>query len=226
MAHRVLLVEDHEETRTVVARALREADFSVTTATDLRTARGCLAKTGFAAAVVDWMLPDGSGTDLCREVRRRGGDPPVLMLTARGTVEDRVAGLEAGADDYLRKPFAVAELIARVRALVRRGPAEREPELALGALVVRSAQRAAFLDERELVLTPKEFEILVLLARARGRALSRGALLESIWGDLEGSHAATLEVLVSRLRRKLTLGDGVSMIRTHRGFGFSLRRDA
>lgn len=226
MAHRVLLVEDHAETREVVSRALGESGFAVVATADLRGARIRLAKTGFAAVVLDWMLPDGSGTELCEEIRRRGGDPPVLMLTAKGSVEDRVLGLEAGADDYLRKPFAVAELVARVRALVRRGPAEREPSIEVGALVVFPAERTAKLEGRELVLTPVEFNLVLLLARARGRAVSRASILEAVWGDVDAERRSSLEVLMSRLRRKLVGSDGTSLVRTHRAFGFSLRNDA
>ena len=125
----------------MVERVLREAGHDGDGVGDLTAARGRLAAGGYAAVILDWMLPDGAGTDLCREMRARGSSLPVLILTARGGVEDRVEGLDAGADDYLRKPFAVAELLARVRALLRRGPRIEAPVVSLGEVEVRLAER-------------------------------------------------------------------------------------
>ena len=218
---RILLVEDHQETRNLLERALREAGHVPVGTGDLATARRMLSEGDYDALILDWMLPDGSGTDLCRELRTRRRTIPILILTARGGVGDRVAGLDAGADDYLRKPFAVAELTARVRALLRRGPRLVEPVVSLGSVEVRLAERRVLVGGREVPLTAREFSILELLLRHRGRPVSRTAILHSIWGEETGSVGSSLEVLIARLRRKLAPGGGEGPIRTHRGFGYA-----
>ncbi len=200
--------------------ALREAGHVVVTAPDLEAARGRLAEGGFSVVLLDWMLPDGSGTDLCREMRRAGDTTPVLVLTARGGVEDRVEGLDAGADDYLRKPFAVAELLARVRALARRGPRVLDPLVTLGPVQIRLAERSVRVHGKEVPITAREMAILEVLLRNRGRAVARTDILQAVWGS-EDASGASLEVLIGRIRRKL--GEtGEHLLRTHRGFGYSI----
>ena len=210
---RILIVEDHAETRKMVERVLREAGHDGDGVGDLAAARGRLAAGGYAAVVLDWMLPDGAGTDLCREMRARGSSLPVLILTARGGVEDRVEGLDAGADDYLRKPFAVAELLARVRALLRRGPRIEAPVVSLGEVEVRLAERRVLVRGREAPLTAREFAILEVL-------------LQAVWGEESDSAESSLEVLIGRMRRKLSPLGGDGPIETHRGFGYSIGQDA
>jgi DNA-binding response OmpR family regulator len=200
--------------------ALREAGHAVVSAPDLETARNRLAEGGFRVVLLDWMLPDGSGPDLCREMRRAGDTTPVLVLTARGGVEDRVEGLDAGADDYLRKPFAVAELLARVRALTRRGPPVQDPVVTFGPVEIRLAERSVRVSGKEAPVTAREMAILEVLLRHRGRAVSRSDILQAVWGS-EDASGASLEVLVGRIRRKLGQ-TGEAILRTHRGFGYSI----
>jgi DNA-binding response OmpR family regulator len=169
------------------------------------------------------MLPDRPGVDLCRDLRRRKDPTPVLMLTARGDVEDRVSGLEAGADDYLKKPFAAAELRARVRALVRRGPRLLEDVVRLGPVEILPASRQVTSGGKEVPLTSREFDILETLLRQRGRVLQRRNLLLAIWGSDDEAVAGSLEVLIARLRRKLADAGAPDVIRTLRGVGYALR---
>ncbi len=218
----VLVVEDDPETLEMLCEVLREAGHVVEAATDLASARRSTATTDHGLIVLDWMLPDGDGISLCRELRQSGRQTPVLMLTARGDVSDRVTGLEAGADDYLQKPFAVAELIARVNALLRRGLQQESPAIRLGAAEVDLSRRLVTIDGGEVSLTATEFSLLRLMLTNRGRALSRSEILRSIWDEETPGAEASLEVLISRLRRKLSTPDIPFPIRTHRGYGYSL----
>jgi DNA-binding response OmpR family regulator len=222
---RILIVEDHAATLAMLGRALREAGHTTEGARDLAGARKMLAGGGYGAIILDWMLPDGSGPDLCREMRRDRDATPVLLLTAKGEVGDRVTGLDSGADDYLRKPFAVAELRARVRALLRRGPRFESSTVRLHGIQVRLDERRVFVEGRETHLTSREFAILEILLRHHGRAVSRNTLIQTVWGSDTDGADASLEVLISRMRRKLSTG-GDDLIQTHRGFGYSLRFEA
>ena len=219
---RILIVEDQPDTRQMVEDALRDASFTVDSAVDVESALTCLDVSEYDAVILDWMLPDGSGIDLCRRMRQDGNEVPVLFLTAKGDVADRVAGLNAGGDDYLRKPFAVAELIARLRALTRR----RNPGLAsvnqVGDAQVDLAARRVTLDNKEVPLTAKEFALLECLLSRRGRAIARTDILRMVWDDPTLGAEASLEVLISRLRRKLSSSDTPCPIRTHRGYGYSV----
>jgi DNA-binding response OmpR family regulator len=219
---RILIVEDQPDTRQMVEEALKDASFTVDTAGDVESALTCLGVSEYDAVILDWMLPDGSGVDLCRRIRQEGLEVPVLFLTAKGDVADRVAGLNAGGDDYLRKPFAVAELIARLRALTRR----RNPGLAsvnrVGDAQIDLAARRVILADQEVPLTAKEFALLECLLSRRGRAVARADILRMVWDDATPGAEASLEVLISRLRRKLSTGDAPCPIRTHRGYGYSV----
>src|SRR5262245_51846718 len=219
---RILVVEDHGPTRRMVEGALAEAGYVTASAPDLERARALLDGGGFAAVVLDWMLPDGSGTELIREMRRDKNGTPVLLLTARGDVEDRVLGLDAGADDYLRKPFAVAELTARLRALLRRGPRLDSPVLRIGDAEFLLEERQVRLHGKEVPITLKEFAILEVLLRQRGRPVPRGVMMSSVWGAENERISASLEVLMSRLRRKLAGATPGEILRTHRGIGYSI----
>jgi len=174
--------------------------------------------------VLDLMLPDGDGLDLCRELRTLGIMTPVLCLTARGDVTDRVRGLDAGADDYLRKPFALAELQARIRALGRRGGQGPTAMLESGGLRIDFAARHLTRDGVEAPMTAREWSLLELLAAREGKVVSRVEILELIWRDATTATSASLDVIVGRLRRKL--GDGVQgyAVRTVRGQGYALER--
>jgi DNA-binding response OmpR family regulator len=190
----------------------------VTLAATVSEARGALAAEPPQVIVLDVALPDGSGLELCRELRERDVRIPILLLTAHGEVRQRVEGLDAGADDFLPKPFAIAELRARVRALGRRGPIDRgtrvstgDVELDLGACV---AKRAGC----EVPVTAREWAILQLLAARNGRIVHRSAILEVVWGDASEGASASLDVLIGRIRRKL----GADVVRTVRGEGYAL----
>jgi DNA-binding response OmpR family regulator len=178
---------------------------------------------GIAAIVLDVWLPDGNGIDLCRDWRGSGVRIPILMLTARTDVSSRVKGLDAGADDYLGKPFALSELRARLRALLRRGARSvQEQVFELGRLRLDFGRRQAWLGSVEVPLTRRELDVLERLCSAKGHAVSRDDLLEEVWGEATPEAAASLEVIVARLRRKLEGPAGAAVIRTLRGYGYAL----
>ncbi len=221
---RVVVVEDDSETREFVARALREDGLEVRSAARAESARKLVQAGEVDLVILDVGLPGISGLDLCAELRRDGAAVPILMLTARTDVASRVEGLEAGADDYLGKPFALAELRARVRALLRRGARAGPPEAVLEHAGVRVdlRRRRAFLGAEELPLTRRELDLLARLVRAGGVVVERETLLEDVWGADTPEAAASLEVIVSRLRRKLASGGGASLLRNVRGIGYAL----
>jgi DNA-binding response OmpR family regulator len=216
-------VEDDREMRELLRHALGEYGYEVTA-----VGRGSLATDvvlpGAADAVVlDVWLPDVNGVELCQAWRRAGVRTPILMLTARTDVASRVAGLEAGADDYLGKPFALAELKARLGALLRRGGRQlRGQVLSHGAVTVDFGRRQAWVGGREVAVTRRELEVLERLAESRGNAVSRDDLLQDVWGEATREAAASLEVIVARLRRKLDRPGGSGLVRTVRGYGYAL----
>lgn len=213
---RLLLVDDATDLLDLVTRSLSRDGHEVQTAVTLEQARQLLSTSTPDVVILDLELPDGSGIDLCRQLRQAGNTVPVLLLTAHGEVHRRVTGLDAGADDFVAKPFAMAELRARVRALGRRGPMDRPSTIELGTLMIDLASRRAFDAGREIPVTGREWAVLELLLGRRGRVVSRAAILEVVWGD-EGEGAnASLDVIMMRIRRKL----GTSLIRTVRGEGY------
>lgn len=214
---RVLVVEDEVDLRNVLARALRADGHAIAIAGDLREARERISE-GTDLLVLDLRLPDGFGLELCRELRAEGSTMPILLLTALSQVELRVEGLDSGADDFLAKPFAIAELRARVRALGRRGALPRGLVYRYGSFVLDFAGRHAMRDGQMVAVTAKEWSILEMLARRPGRVISRLDLLDGVWGDASETASSSLEVLVGRLRRKFD----ANMIRTLRGEGYSL----
>ncbi len=214
---RILVVEDDEVVQSAVARALRSDGQAVATASDLATARECIAA-GVDLLVLDLRLPDGFGLELCRELRQEGFAAPILVLTALSEVARRVEGLDAGADDFLAKPFAVAELRARVRALGRRGATPRGLVVSVDDVVLDFGGRCATRGGKAVSLTAREWSILEMLAVRAGRLVAHVDLLDGVWGEATEALADTLAVLVGRLRRKL----GTSVIRTFRGEGYAL----
>lgn len=215
---RVLVVDDEADVRSVVARALRADGHAVVTASDLEAARVQLAEAGTDLVVLDLRLPDGFGLDLCRALRAEGSVIPILLLTALSQVALRVEGLDAGADDFLGKPFAVAELRARVRALGRRGALPRGLIYTCGDVVLDFAGRHGARAGKDVAITAREWAILEMLARRSGRIVSRQDLLDGVWGDTSDAASSSLEVLIGRLRRKL----GNELVRTLRGEGYAL----
>jgi DNA-binding response OmpR family regulator len=217
---RVLLVDDSSRVRSTVAALLRPEGFHVTSVESLAEARKVLETERFEAAIIDVGLPDGSGMDLCRELRAAGHEMSILLLTARTEIEDRVQGLDAGADDYLAKPFAGPELCARLRALGRRGPRWTESVRTFGAIRIDRDRREVSRDGAVVPLTPREHDVVALLAWADGRVLSRDHILETVWGEASEKTSASLEVHMTRIRRKLDLPDA-PCIRTVRDLGYS-----
>jgi len=222
---RVLVVEDEPKMATLVARGLREEGHAADIAAHGEDALWMANAAPYDAIVLDVMLPGLDGFATCRQLRQQGVWAPVLMLTARDAVGDRVDGLDAGADDYLLKPFSFAELLARLRALARRAPAERPTLLEAGHLHLDPAARRAWRGETELELSAKEFALLELLLRRRGEALSRGQLLEGAWELGFESRSNLVDVYVRYLRGKIDRPFGRHSIETVRGVGYRLRKD-
>ncbi len=216
-AGELLLVDDSPEVLDLIDRALTRDGHEVHVAASIAQARGQLARRHPDVMVLDVALPDGTGVELCRALRSEGARFPILLLTAHGDVPRRVAGLDAGADDFLAKPFAVAELRARVRALGRRGPIERPTSVELGDARLDLSSRRATRGDREIPITAREWAVIELLVARRGRVVERAAILESIWGEVTTSSSASLDVIVTRIRRKL----GSESVRTIRGEGYA-----
>lgn len=218
---RILLVDDEIKLVQSLTRGLVEEGYAVESATDGDEARRLLSSEQFDAVVLDWMLPGTSGVTLLTDIRQQGDATPVLLLTARDTVEDRVSGLDAGADDYLVKPFAFAELLARLRALLRRGAAAPQT-LRVGDLDVEPVSRRAVRAGRILELSAREFELLEYLMRHAGRIVSREALARDVWRDPEPGLSNVVDVYINYLRKKLEFDGRPRMITTVRGQGYVL----
>ena len=217
---RLLLVEDDPELATILQGGFREQAMQVQHASILSDARTALARTSFDVIVLDVMLPGGSGIDLCRELRREGNATPILMLTARDAVDDRVTGLEVGADDYVTKPFAFRELVARVRALARRRPALVPSVVTVADLVVDLSARRVQRAGRRIELTAKEFALLELFLLRNGEVVDRAAITAHVWDENHDPFTNVLEVLVRRLRRKIDDSFQPKLIQTMRGAGY------
>ena len=220
---RVAIVEDDREMRELLSEALGHEGYAVTAVGSGAAASEAVRGGDLDAVVLDVWLPDADGVELCRGWRRSGLRIPVLMLTARTDVASRVAGLEAGADDYLGKPFALAELRARLSALLRRGTRPLRGEIfRRGPVSVDFGRRQAWVGGQEVAITRRELEVLERLAEAGGRAVSRDDLLQDVWGEATRETAASLEVMVARLRRKLERPGGSPIVRTVRGYGYAV----
>ncbi|WP_432150020.1 winged helix-turn-helix domain-containing protein [Streptomyces sp. bgisy029] len=215
----MLLVEDDANLRFGVAAALRAAGLAVDEAVDLPQADEALFVTAYDCAVFDRMLPSGDAADYVEGLRRDGRAVPVLFLTARDTVADRVEGFARGGDDYLVKPFAVPELVARVRSLCRRAPAVSPPVLRVGDVEIDTARRQVRRAGVLLTFTRREFAVLEVLATRADQAVGRAELIERCWDEMAEPQSNVLEVLVSQLRRKL---GGPPVVHTVRGIGYRL----
>ncbi len=219
---RILLVEDSPRVTEAVGAGLRSRGHAVEVAGSVRQAHEAMASGGhYDLAVGDVGLPDGSGLDLCRAVRDGGQEMPILVLTARNDVSDRVRGLDAGADDYLGKPFSMEELLARMRALARRGPRWEQSVRRFGSVVVDADGRTVGAGEARLPLTSREFDIVALLAGRHNRVVPRDEILEAVWGDSTERAAASLDVLVVRIRRKFAEHGLREVLRTVRNVGYA-----
>ena len=219
---RVLIVEDQAKLAALLARGLREEGHAADVADRGEDALWMAAAAPYDAIVLDIMLPGIDGLETCRALRKRGVWSPVLMLTARDAVGDRVSGLDAGADDYLTKPFSFEELLARLRALVRRAPAERPVTVEVGELRLDPAAHRVWRGDEELELSAKEFALLELLMRRPGTVLSRSQLLEGAWDMSYERRSNIVDVYIKQLREKIDRPFGSDTIETVRGVGYRL----
>lgn len=219
---RVLVVEDEKKVASFVARSLREDAYAVDIAENGPKALELAADNPYDAIVLDIRLPGLTGIDVCREVRKQGLQTPILMLTARTLVQDRVEGLDAGADDYLTKPFALAEFRARVRALVRRGLQQRGPKLTFLDLELDRHKRRVTRGGRQVVLTAKEFAILELLLLHAPETVDRSEIIEHVWDSRFDSETNLVEVYINHLRQKIDQNQTPKLIHTVRGSGYRL----
>ena len=219
---RVLVVEDDVDIADVLRRSLRNEGYEVKTSADGAEALDVAA--GFVPdlVVLDLGLPGMDGVEVCRRLRS-DGDVPILMLTARAETEDRVTGLDSGADDYLTKPFERQELLARIRALLRRRPPRGSASLEVGDLTLNPDTREVRRGEREIELTNREFELLEFLMRNERLVVSRERLLDEVWGYDPMAATNTIDVFISNLRRKLEAGEETRLLHTKRGAGYVLK---
>ena len=222
-AMRLLLVEDDPDAARVLAKGLRECGYAVDVAGDGEIAVVQAATTDYDIVLLDVLLPKTDGFAACREIRDSGCAVPILMLTARDSVESRIEGLDCGADDYLVKPFDFGELLARLRALIRRGRHPILPDrLSAGSLILDTRSRRVQLASRELSLTTKEYALLEYLVRRAGDVVSRGDIAEHVWDEHYDPMSNVVDVYIQRLRRKLEAVGQESLIRTRRGEGYQL----
>jgi len=222
---RVLLVEDDLRMAAAIRRSLRGEGIVADVAAKGSDALWMVRATEYDAVVLDVMLPDADGFATCRRLRSEGMWLPVIMLTARDSVEDRVRGLDEGADDYLTKPFSLAELLARLRALVRRGPVERPTVLVVGDLSLDPATRQVWRGDSEVELSAREFALLETFMRRPGQVFSQTQLLEAAWDLGYEQRSNVVEVYVRYLREKLDRPFGITSLETVRGMGYRLRKD-
>ncbi len=222
---RILVVDDEPAVQSALARALTMERYEVAQAADGREALERLGAAPYEAVILDIAMPYVDGLEVCRRLREGGDRTPVLMLTARGEVDDRVAGLDAGADDYLVKPFALRELLARVRALLRRSEDEEDgdDELVFEDLRLDPSSHEAWRGDRALALTRTEYLLLEMFLRNPRKVLSRSTIFEHVWGYDFGSSSNSLGVYIGYLRRKTEVGEEPRLVHTVRGVGYVLR---
>lgn len=219
---RLLLAEDDPHLSASVARGLRDSAYAVDVIADGRTALTESLVVEYDVVILDVMLPSMTGYEVASAIRSRGSSVPILMLTARDAVQDRIAGLDAGADDYLVKPFAFGELLARIRALLRRGPHVTSSVFTVADLEVDTRQHSVLRGGRPLPLTMKEYTLLEYLIRQQGRVVSRTEIATHVWDDNHDPMSNNIDVLVTRLRRKVDGGFDLPLIHTRRGAGYML----
>lgn len=219
---RILLVEDDSRMANVIAKGLRENSYAVDVVHDGERGLYQSSINDYDVIVLDVLLPSRDGYEVCRELRLRGNTTPILMLTARATIDDRVTGFDAGADDYLTKPFSFRELLARVHALLRRNAHLRPDVLQIGDLIVDSISHRVSRASREVQLTAKEYALLEYLARRAGQLVSRAEIAAHVWDDTFDPFSNTIEVYMNRLRRKIDDNHSIKLLHTRRGEGYML----
>jgi two-component system copper resistance phosphate regulon response regulator CusR len=220
---RILLVEDEARMGQAIKRGLRNAAYAVDVARDGEDALYQTSINEYDAVILDVMIPKLDGFEVCRELRAQGSRIPVLMLTARDAVEDRIAGLDTGADDYLTKPFEFGELLARLRALLRRGQELRPTIIQVGDLEINTRGQRVRRNQQPIELTTKEYTLLEYLARNAGKVVGREEISEHVWDDTFDPFSKLIEVYINRLRRKVDEPFSVPLIHTRRGAGYELR---
>ncbi|MGH3088802.1 MAG: response regulator transcription factor [Rubrobacteraceae bacterium] len=219
---RILVVEDEARLAALISRVLKEEGYAPETTGDGRSALARALAEPFDLLIVDWMLPDLDGIQVVKRLRAADVAVPVLMLTARSQVEDRVEGLDAGADDYLPKPFAFSELLARVRALSRRPQEERaDPSLKAGDVALDPVRHVVWRGDEKVDLSAREFALLATLIRRPGQVFTRAILLDMVWGGTDEVYTNVVDLYVSYLRKKLDRAGEPSRIRTVRGVGYT-----
>lgn len=222
---RLLIVEDNEELAQLLANGLKTAGYESDVLHTASDARSALATTRYAAVILDLGLPDGDGLAILREIRHRSDPIPVLVLTARGSVDDRVAGLRSGADDYLVKPFAFEELVARLEALLRRPGQMLGSSLHVANLVFDTESRQAFIDEKPQAFSARETAVLELLMRRQGRVVSKRLVEDHLFGLADDVASNAVEVYVHRLRKQLAERGAKVQIHTMRGVGYLIAEE-
>ncbi|MFZ5911182.1 MAG: response regulator transcription factor [Chloroflexota bacterium] len=225
MNERILIIEDDQAILKLLQRGLVYEGYTVDTATDGRMGLILARDHTPDLVILDWMLPGMDGLDVCHRLRTGGGSIPILMLTAKDTVQDRVQGLDAGADDYMVKPFNLEELLARVRALLRRTQPERIPILKFADLTLDTGSRQASRGSRLVSLTAKEYELLDLFMRHPKQVMTREVIFDRVWGYDFGGESNVLEVYIRYLRQKLEADGEPRLIHTVRGVGYVLREN-
>jgi len=220
---RLLVIEDEQQLAGYLRKGLQEAGWAVDASETVDEAWRLVLLNPYDAVILDLGLPGKDGTEFLRRLRATGFATPVLILTARGTVADRVAGLDAGADDYLAKPFAFLELLARLRALLRRGQSPLTVTLRVADLELDVLRREACRGERRIELTAREFAVLEVLMRHEGEVVTRTTLAEHVWGEHFDSLSNLIEVFINRLRKKIERDGGSRLLHTVRGAGYVLR---
>jgi DNA-binding response OmpR family regulator len=219
---RILVVEDEPRMANVIAKGLREQSYAVDVALDGDEGLYQSSVNDYDLVVLDVLLPERDGFEVCRELRTRGNTTPILMLTARAAVDDRLTGFDAGADDYLTKPFSFRELLARIRALLRRDSHLRPESFEIDDLIIDSASHRVSRANREVQLTAKEYALLGHLARRAGRLVSRSEIAAHVWDDSFDPFSNTIEVYINRLRKKIDDSHPTKLLHTRRGEGYIL----
>lgn len=218
---RILLVEDEKGVANFIKKGLGEEHYTIDHAPDAEEGLSFLSINEYDMIILDIMLPNMSGIELCREIRKKGLQSPIMMLTARDTIDDKVTGLDSGADDYMTKPFSFDEFLARVRALLRRKQ-DKLTELICGELKIDALAHRAYVGDKEILLRPKEYAILVYLLRNKGRVLSRTQILENIWGYDFNPNTNIVDVHIKSLRERLDEANILNLIRSVRGVGYMI----